>query len=81
MGGFNLPQLLETFTPREVEILYLMSEGLTNQEIAARLYLSLHTVKSHARNIFAKLGVGSRTQAIAEGRALGLLSPGRRPDG
>ena len=52
-------------------MLSLIAEGLTNQEIAARLYLSLHTVKAHARNIYAKLGVSSRTQAVARGRALG----------
>ena len=52
-----------------------------NQEIALRLYLSLHTVKAHARSIYAKLGVSSRTQAVARGRALGYLSEDRRPDG
>ena len=54
-------------------MLALIAEGLTNQEIAARLYLSLHTVKAHARSIYAKLGVSGRTQAVARGRALGLL--------
>ena len=62
-------------------MLALIADGLTNQEIALRLYLSLHTVKTHARTIYAKLGVGSRTQAAARGRALGLLPPDRRLDG
>jgi LuxR family maltose regulon positive regulatory protein len=74
-------RLAEPLSARELEVLPLIAEGLTNQEIAARLYLSLHTVKAHARNIYAKLGVSSRTQAAARGRALGLLSPRRRPDG
>ncbi|TAJ99556.1 MAG: LuxR family transcriptional regulator [Chloroflexota bacterium] len=73
--------LAEPLSARELEVLPLIAEGLTNQEIAVRLYLSLHTVKAHARNIYAKLGVSSRTQAVATGRDLGLLSPGRRPDG
>ena len=62
-------------------MLALIARGLTNQEIAARLYLSLHTVKAHARSIYAKLGVSSRTQAVARGRALGYLSEDRRADG
>jgi LuxR family maltose regulon positive regulatory protein len=73
--------LAEPVSERELEVLSLLADGLSNQEIAARLYLSLHTVKAHARNIYAKLGVSSRTQAVARGRALGLLSQGRRPDG
>lgn len=73
-------RLAEPLSRRELEVLPLIAEGLTNQEIAARLYLSLHTVKAHARTIYAKLGVSSRTQAVAKGRALGLLSPSRRPD-
>ena len=72
--------LAEPVSERELEVLSLIGEGLSNQEIAARLYLSLHTVKAHARNIYAKLGVSSRTQAVAKGRALGVLPPGRRPD-
>ena len=74
-------RLAEPLSARELEVLPLIADGLTNQEIAVRLYLSLHTVKAHARNIYAKLGVSSRTQAVARGRALGLLSPGRRPEG
>jgi LuxR family maltose regulon positive regulatory protein len=71
--------LAEPLSSRELEVLDLIAAGLTNQQIAARLYVSLHTVKSHARNIYAKLGVSSRTQAAATGRALGLLPPSRSP--
>ena len=70
-------RLAEPLSSRELEVLALIAKGLTNQEIAARLYLSLHTVKAHARTIYAKLGVSSRTQAVARGRALGFLSVGR----
>jgi LuxR family maltose regulon positive regulatory protein len=68
--------LLEPLSEREIEVLRLIADGLTNQEVANRLYLSLHTVKAHARNIYGKLGVGSRTQAVARARALGILAPG-----
>jgi LuxR family maltose regulon positive regulatory protein len=69
-------QLLpEPLSKREIEVLALIAEGLTNQEIATRLYLSLHTVKAHARNISSKLDVGNRTQAVARARTLGILSP------
>ena len=74
-------RLAEPLSARELEVLPLIAEGLTNHEIAARLYLSLHTVKAHARNIYAKLGVNSRTQAVARARALGYLSEDRRSDG
>jgi len=70
--GHLLP---EPLSKREIEVLALIAEGLTNQEIATRLYLSLHTVKAHARNISAKLDVGNRTQAVARARTLGILSP------
>ena len=74
-------RLAEPLSARELEVLPLIAEGLTNHEIAARLYLSLHTVKAHARNIYAKLGVNSRTQAVARARALGYLAEDRRSDG
>jgi LuxR family maltose regulon positive regulatory protein len=64
---------IEPLSEREVEVLQHIAEGLTNQEIADRLYLSLHTIKTHARNIFGKLGVKNRTQAVAKGKALGIL--------
>jgi LuxR family transcriptional regulator, maltose regulon positive regulatory protein len=66
--------LVEPLSMRELEVLQVIAEGLSNQEVANRLYLSLHTVKVHARNIYAKLGVKNRTQAVAKGRALGILS-------
>lgn len=65
---------IEPLSERELEVLQLIAEGLTNQEIATRLYLSLYTVKVHARNIYAKLDVKNRTQAVARGRALRILS-------
>jgi LuxR family maltose regulon positive regulatory protein len=74
-------RLAEPLSRRELELLPLIAEGLTNQQIADRLVLSLHTVKAHARSIYAKLGVGSRTQAAARARALGLLPADRGPEG
>jgi LuxR family maltose regulon positive regulatory protein len=68
-------ELVEPLSEREIEILQLIAEGMTNPEIAARLYLSLNTVKVHTRNIYGKLGVNNRTQAVARARALGILSP------
>jgi LuxR family maltose regulon positive regulatory protein len=67
--------LVEPLSDREIEVLKLIAEGLTNQEIANRLYLSLNTVKVHTRNIYAKLGVNNRTQASIQARALGILPP------
>jgi LuxR family transcriptional regulator, maltose regulon positive regulatory protein len=67
-------ELVEPLSARELEVLQLIAEGLTNQVVATRLYLSPHTVKVHTRNIFTKLAVKNRTQAVARGRALGILS-------
>jgi len=66
-------ELVEPLSDRELEVLQLIAEGLTNQEIADRLFLSLNTVKVHTRNIYGKLGVNSRTQAVARARAWGIL--------
>lgn len=65
--------LIEPISPREMEVLRLLALGKTNQEIADTLIIALGTVKSHTNSLFGKLGVASRTQAIARGRALGLL--------
>jgi LuxR family maltose regulon positive regulatory protein len=67
-------EMVEPLSEREIEVLYLIAEGLTNQQVADRLYLSLHTVKAHARNIYGKLGVSNRTEAVARGRTFGLIS-------
>jgi len=65
--------LVEPLSPRELEVLRLIGEGLSNQEIGARLFLALDTVKGHNRRIFEKLEVQRRTEAIARARELGLL--------
>ncbi|NIV35903.1 MAG: LuxR family transcriptional regulator, partial [Anaerolineae bacterium] len=67
--------LVEPLSDRELEVLQLLAEGLTNPEIGRRLFISLPTVKSHTRNIYGKLGVHSRKQAVAQARALGILPP------
>lgn len=66
-------ELVEPLSQRELELLQLIEAGLSNQEIAARLVITLHTVKKHTSNIYTKLGVTSRTQAVARSRQLGLL--------
>jgi LuxR family maltose regulon positive regulatory protein len=65
--------LIEPLSEREIEVLQLIAEGLTNREIASRLFLSLNTVKAHTRNIYGKLGIHNRAQAVARARALGIL--------
>jgi DNA-binding CsgD family transcriptional regulator len=58
---------------REHEVLELIAEGHSNREIASRLFLSPHTVKTHSSNLFDKLGARRRTQAVQRAKELGLL--------
>ena len=62
-----------TLTPRELEVLRLVAEGCSNQQIATRLFVSLSTVKTHLHHIFQKLDVGRRTQALSRARELGQI--------
>jgi LuxR family maltose regulon positive regulatory protein len=65
--------LIDPLTERELEVLRLLAEGLSNKEIAERLIVAPSTVKQHLKNIYSKLDVHSRTQAVARGRELALL--------
>ena len=65
--------LLAPLSRRELEILRLIAQGLSNQEMSERLFLALDTVKGHNRKIFSKLQVQRRTEAVARARELGLL--------
>jgi LuxR family maltose regulon positive regulatory protein len=76
-GGFSSTDrspLLDPLTVREAEVLELIATGLSNSEIAARLYVATSTVKSYTNSIYRRLGVTSRTEAIAEARARKLLA-------
>jgi LuxR family transcriptional regulator, maltose regulon positive regulatory protein len=64
---------VQLLSEREREVLHQIAEGLTNREIADRLYLSVYTVKAHARSIYEKLEANNRTQAVAKARKLGVL--------
>ena len=73
---FNLNQTeldARKISKRELEVLELMAEGLSNQEIASRLFVSLNTIKTHSSNLFEKLEVKRRTQAVEMGKKLQLI--------
>ena len=69
----DLPRLIEALTPREIEVLRLMGDGLVNKEIAGRLGISEHTAKFHVASILGKLQASSRTDAVAQGMRRGLI--------
>ena len=66
-------RMFEPLSRRELEVLHLLAQGLSNQEMCERLFLALDTVKGHNRKIFDKLQVQRRTEAVARARELGLL--------
>ncbi len=66
-------ELIESLSKREIEVLTLVAAGLSNQEIASQLHISLSTVKGHTSNIYGKLLVHNRTQAVLRGKELGIL--------
>jgi LuxR family maltose regulon positive regulatory protein len=73
-----LQPLVEPLSERELEVLRLIGEGYSNQEIADKLVVALSTVKTHINNIYSKLDVTSRVQAVSHAQELNLLrAPGR----
>jgi LuxR family maltose regulon positive regulatory protein len=73
LGGPQPGELLEPLTPRELEIVRLICKGYSNTQIASELVVTINTVKKHTSNIYGKLGVRSRTQAIARAHELNLI--------
>lgn len=71
--GSKLEALIEPLTDRETEVLCLMAEGLKYEEIADRLFISLNTVRSHVKSLYAKLNVNNRTRAIRMAKELGQI--------
>jgi LuxR family maltose regulon positive regulatory protein len=72
-SALNPQPLIQPLSPRELEVLQLIAQGLSNDEIGKRLFLALDTVKGYNRRIYDKLQVQRRTEAVARARELGLL--------
>ncbi len=75
LSSVSQGKLIEPLTERELEVLALLVKRRTNKEIAAELVISPGTVKQHAHNIYQKLNVKGRRQAVREAIALGILPP------
>lgn len=71
--AIDMSSLVEPLSDREIQVLELLADRLSNSEIAQRLFISLPTVKSHTRNIYGKLGVHNRKEAVVRARALSIL--------
>ena len=72
--GLDQSELVEPLSSREIEVLELIAAGKSNQEMAGILHISLSTVKGHTSNIYGKLSVHTRTQAVSRGRDLGIIN-------
>jgi DNA-binding NarL/FixJ family response regulator len=75
-AGGKYTRAAKTLTRREAEVLRLIATGLSNQDIAATLVISLETVKTHVGNVFGKLGAGNRSQAVVIAYEAGVVKPG-----
>ena len=73
VSGFRAAEDLPPLTPREVEVLSLVGQGMTNKAVARRLGISVHTVKFHLEALFAKLEATSRAEAVAKGLRGGAI--------
>jgi len=72
--AINLDRPIEELTPRELEVLRLMAQGLPNRKIAEQLLVNERTIKHHVSEILSKLGVDNRTQAITFAATHGLIT-------
>jgi LuxR family maltose regulon positive regulatory protein len=70
------PRLAEPLSASELRVLRYLATSLTGPEIAAELAISPNTIKTHTRNLYAKLGTHRRTETVARARQLGLIAPG-----
>ena len=61
------------FTPREIDVIRYLSQGLSNAEIAQKLFISVHTVKSHLESMYEKIGINNRVQLIVYSFKIGIL--------